>query len=361
MKIYTVSEFINVTSDYLETGLGTIIIQGEVTGYRISRSNLVYFELKDEKSRVLCFGLTHEVSVSLEDGMEIRVQGLSKLFKGTGGFHVRIQEIEPVGQGALQKAFMLLQKKLEKEGIFSEQHKQALPKFPESIGLITSRDAAAYKDVLIRLDERWGGLDISHANVGVQGLVAIPQIVRAIDYFNKEYPVDVLILTRGGGSLEDLQAFNDEKVIRAIFSSKIPIIVGVGHERDITLSEMSADVRASTPTNAAELVIPHQRDIAYQLEQNKNLLVRSIENRIIDYKSVITQLVDRVGVWLGSIQQDLSHQVHLMKSLSPQATLKRGYSITLKDDKVVRKISEVKKGDSLTIKLSNGEVVSEVS
>lgn len=361
MKVYSVSEVVNYISSYLEQGLGSIAVQGEITGYNVNQNRLIFFELKDDNSRMTCFALTHQITDVLEDGMEVKVLGLPKLFKKSGKFHIHVQEVELVGEGALQKAFAKLKDKLSKEGVFDEQYKQALPRFPESIGLITSRDAAAFNDVLIRLNERWGGLNIKFAHTGVQGLGAVSQIVKAIEYYNTHEPVDVLIITRGGGSLEDLQAFNDERLVRAVFASKIPIVVGVGHERDITLAELASDMRASTPTNAAELVVPHQREIIRQIEDIRVSIVDSIESAIDNKQQLASRLVDRVSVWLSRIQENLAHHTKLLHTLSPQVTLERGYSITLKDDKVVKDIRLIKVGDQIKTKLSAGDFSSEVT
>ena len=360
MKVYSVSEVVNYISSYLEQGLGSIAVQGEITGYNVNQNRLIFFELKDDNSRVSCFALTHQLTDVLENGMEVKVLGVAKLFKKSGKFHLHISEVELVGEGALQKTFEKLKAKLSKEGVFDEQYKQALPKFPEAIGLITSRDAAAYNDVMIRLNERWGGLNIKFAHTGVQGLGAVGQMVKAIEYYNTHEPVNVLILTRGGGSLEDLQAFNDERLVRAVFASKIPIIVGVGHERDITLAELAADMRASTPTNAAELVVPHRREIIHQIEGLRTSIVDSIASAIDHKQQLASRLVDRVSVWLARIQENLAYQIKILKTLSPQATLERGYSITLKNDKVVKDVKLIKAGDQIKTKLSAGDFVSKV-
>ncbi|MDO8435501.1 MAG: exodeoxyribonuclease VII large subunit, partial [bacterium] len=269
MNAYTVSEFVTAVSAYLEQGLGTVVVQGEVTGYRIAKDRLVYFELKDASARVLCFAIVGDFHQPIEDGMEIRVTGSAKLFKATGGFHLRVIAIELVGAGALQRAFELTKQKLERDGLFAPEHKKPLPRFPEVVGIVTSKDAAAFTDVVRILNNRWGGMHIVLAPAGVQGPGAIPEIVEALRWCNENGDVrpDVLIVTRGGGSLEDLQAFNSEDVCRAIFSSRIPVVCGVGHERDTTLAELVADVRASTPSNAAERVVPDRRDIAREVNQ----------------------------------------------------------------------------------------------
>src|SRR3989338_31502 len=260
-KVYTVSEFVSYIRDFLRENVGFVLIQGEASGLHITQDRFVWFELKDKDTSVSCFMMKWELKVPLEDGMEIKVLGLPQLFQKSGRFHIRVEELELVGAGALQKAFEALKKKLEKEGLFAEARKRALPRFPEAIGLITSPDAAAYTDVLRILKNRWAGLTIKFYPVAVQGIGSVKEIVRAFDYFNYSKNVEVIILTRGGGSLEDLQSFNSEDVARAIFSSAIPVVCGVGHERDESLSDYVADLRASTPSNAAELVVPDKREI----------------------------------------------------------------------------------------------------
>lgn len=359
MKIYSVSEFVRAVSDYLEMGLGSQAVQGEVVDFRISKNRLIYFELKDDASRMLCFAIKGTVDIeSLENGTEVKVLGVPKLFKGTGGFHLHVQEIEHVGEGVLQKKFEQLKKKLSAEGLFDEQYKKPIPAFPESIGIITSRDAAAYTDVITRLNERWGGLDITLAHVGVQGLGSVGQIVSAIEYMNAHHPVGVLILTRGGGGLEDLQSFNDEQVVRAVFASNIPIIVGVGHERDFTLAEFAADLRASTPTNAAELAVPHKREVLYKINHLAQSMTIALEGEISEKQQRAYEFVDRVGVWFERVRDHVSHTISLLNTLSPLATLERGYSITMKHGKVIKQSSNVKAGDVIITKLSKGEIES---
>ncbi len=361
MKVITVSEFVRAVSDYLEQGLGVVGIQGEVSGFRVSKSRLVYFELKDESSRVLCFAIKDFIDIDwLEDGQEIRLLGVPKLFKGSGGFHVHVREIELMGSGALHKRFELLMKKLKKEGLFDERHKRLLPRFPESIGLITSHDAAAYKDVLSRLSKRWSGLTIKHAHVKVQGLGSASEIVSAIEYFNKHNPVDVLILTRGGGSMEDLQSFNDERVARAVFASGIPIIVGVGHERDITLAELVADARASTPTNAADISVPFKSDIIHKIDLMTDSMSGKIDDFLREGMDDVIRKVDGIESWLLKLRDRVNHNIKMLNKLSPRDTMKRGYTITVKNGKVVTRPNSLKRKDKIKTVFLNGEIESEI-
>lgn len=407
MNVLSVSEFNRAVSGYLEQGLGPVAVRGEVVDYRINRDRLVFFQIKDESSRVQCFALVHEMGQVLEDGMEVVVMGVAKLFQKSGGFHLRVQSVELHGEGALRRAFELTRKKLQAEGVFDEQYKQTLPRFPETIGIITSREAAAYTDVLRILENRWGGLTINLYDVEVQTVRAEGMIVEAVEYFNKEFPVDVLILTRGGGSLEDLQAFNSERVVRAVFASRIPVVVGVGHERDETLAEYAADRRASTPSNAAEMVVPDREDVLGQLGGVQRSLERSMRYALEQARGGVEDLVgDMRGFVSGVFEQFASLRQRLgfavlsfgravgeasegverssaslqrsakrrltrahekvdtigirLRSLDPEAVLKRGYSITMKDDTVVKHTKDLKKGDRITTRLADGDAISDI-
>ncbi|HCJ52470.1 MAG: exodeoxyribonuclease VII large subunit [Candidatus Kerfeldbacteria bacterium RIFCSPLOWO2_01_FULL_48_11] len=385
-KVYSVSEFVSAIKEYLEDGLGNVSIQGEVTGYRLAQERLIFFELKDESSRVVCFMMKYDLHTILEDGMEIRVHGNASLFKKSGGFHVRVREIELVGKGALNKALLMLKDKLEKEGLFAEERKRALPRFPHIVGLITSPDAAAYTDVVRVMNNRWSGVTIQFAPVGVQGPGSISSIVKALRYLSSVKEVDAIILTRGGGSLEDLQSFNSEDLARAIFGSRVPVVCGVGHERDWTIADLVADVRASTPSNAAERVVPDRREILFQIET----LAASLEDGL---RETIERYQDRAQRSLGLLEtmmrsqtekaqnvyqrfitsfrefdyairkkyEKVQHLERLVRTLSPQSTLDRGYSVTRKGGKVLKGSQDTVKGDILSTRLAKGEVISQVT
>ncbi|MBI4276364.1 exodeoxyribonuclease VII large subunit [Candidatus Uhrbacteria bacterium] len=353
-KVFSVSEFTHAVSDYLEQGLGVVAIQGEVVDFRVAKEKLVYFTLKDKSSQVLCFMMVWDLHQPLEDGMEVKVTGTPKLFTTRGQFHVRVMEVELVGAGALQRAFQILKTKLEKEGLFAPERKRALPRFPQVIGLVTSEEAAAYTDVLRILNNRWQGLTIILHHVPVQGVGAIPEIVGAIHAFGVNKP-NVIIVTRGGGSLEDLQAFNSEEVARAIFASAIPIVVGVGHERDITLADLVADVRAATPSNAAELVVPDRRDIRYQVDAMIGTIEETVTRTVRERTAtLITALTSGMTQWYERLQQRLAEMTKLLDALSPTAVLQRGYSITMKDGRALRDARGVLRGDRITTTLAHG-------
>ncbi|MBU0707996.1 exodeoxyribonuclease VII large subunit [Patescibacteria group bacterium] len=408
-KPLSVSEFVTIVKTHLQTAVGQVAVQGEISGYRIAKDKLVFFELKDKKSRVLCFMMKYQLQTAIEDGMEVKVTGYPSLFQNAGRFHIRVQQVEPVGEGALQRAFELLKKKLLNEGLFAEERKRPLPRFPSKIGLVTSPDAAAYTDVQRILDNRWGGLDIVLTPVGVQGQVATSQIVGAIQYQNQVVKPSVIILTRGGGSLEDLQAFNSEEVARAVFSSQIPIVSGIGHERDITIADLVADVRASTPSNSAERVVPDRREILFEvntlIKRSEDILqdqlrdhheqinesVRRIEHVFRDriqrfrelrnsfqkhfwlyrqkldyYNKDIIQQSDRLTANLQTnIKQSfdkLTHLRNLLKSLNPERVLARGYTMTTSSNgKIIRSSDDVAINDNITTKLAHGQLDSKIT
>ncbi len=379
--IFSVSEFIQVIKQHL-TLLGSVVVEGEITGYRVSKERLVYFELKDAKSRVLCFMLVGDADVELSDGMSVRVTAIPSLFQGSGGFHLRVQQVELVGQGALQQALRLLQAKLDAEGLFAEGRKRSLPQYPERIGIITSVDAAAYTDVLRILRTRWPQATVVHFPVGVQGTGAVSSIVGALQHCHIS-DVDVVILTRGGGSLEDLQAFNSEKVARAIFSCRVPVVCGVGHERDWTIADLVADVRASTPTNAAERATPLATQVLAdvqtmerQMEDGWRMVLGDLHDRLHhltrDLSDVVQGTVQRIRLLQQTCVQAFSSGVEhmhtrlanatkLVQTLSPAATLDRGYSLTTIDGKVVTNADTVKPGQRLHTRVKRGTIRSTVT
>lgn len=385
-KIYSVSEFVSGINQLL-AGIPAVV-QGEISNFRVAQNRFVWFDLKDEDSYVSCFMLKFQLDQELEDGMEIQVMGHPGLFKKSGRFHLRVNKIQLVGEGTLKRQFELLKNKLTKEGIFEEDRKRALPRFPRRIGLVTSSDAAAFTDVQRILKNRWAGLEILHFPVQVQGEQAVSSILQALALINAKYEktLDVVILTRGGGSLEDLQAFNDESVVRAVFGLKVPSIVGIGHERDETLAEYAADVRASTPSNAAEFVVPDKRDVIYQLGNLLAQQERSLERAVRTYADNIHNAVTVLDAqahhydasvqavqqrfmlaqanWQNSVQNmkaQVQHTIQLLQSYNPQHILERGYSITrTTDGQVISSQAQVRSGESIHTVVKDGEITSKV-
>lgn len=381
-RTVSVSEFLSLVNETLRLiPSQEFLVEGEVSDFRVAQEKWVSFDLKDEQGEAVlkCFMTAWQLQTPIENGMRVQVLGYPKVYERFGQFKMNAQEVTPVGEGALQRAYVLLKKKLESEGLFDEARKRSLPRFPERIGLITSRDAAAYGDFLRILHNRWSGVTVMHAHVHVQGREAVPELLGAFSYFNAlptaERP-DVLVLTRGGGGLEDLHAFNDEHVARAVFSSKIPIVCGVGHERDESLCDFVADIRASTPSNAAELVVPSRKEVRYEIESMARHAEDRFEDSMQTHAFAIQHAMQSMGSMLGRQQERFSHSerrfaetthawlprlrdrlemsLRLLYQLDPARILSRGYSIVRINDRVIRETSSLEIGQSVSVQLAAG-------
>lgn len=375
-QIISVKAFLGILNETLSFAFPSVTVEGEVSSFKVNQGKWVFFDLKDDDATLPCFIPVYQLKVPIEDGMKIRVTGVPKV-TNWGRFSFTVKGIQLAGEGELKRAFQLLKAKLEREGLFDPSRKRELPAIPKRIGLITSGASAAYADFIEILGQRWGGLDIQLANVQVQGMIAPDHIVNAIQYFNQlASPPDVLVIIRGGGSLEDLQAFNTEPVARAIAGSRTPTLVGVGHEVDITLADFAADVRAATPTDAARLVVPDRNQITQQLTHHRQRLLSALERQLTLRRHTIVRQVatlerfvrvpqQRVVAlearlraaeqqWGAGYRQRVAALTRLMASFDPQATLKRGYAIVRHDDQVVSRAETVSAGESLVIQLAAG-------
>lgn len=377
-KIFTVSEFNDFVNEVLKPLSATI--EGEVADFRVSQGKFVWFMLKDADQSLQCFTLAFRLRQPIEDGMKVKVSGHPRIYGKSGRYSFFVEKIEISGEGSLKRAYEILRSKLEMEGLFAAERKRALPRFPQTIGLITSKDAAAYTDFITHLKARFGGLVIKFVPCAVQGENAVAEIILAFDFFNaqKNKP-DVVILTRGGGSLEDLAAFNSEEIARAVFSSKIPTIVGVGHERDISLCELAADQRASTPTHAAQLVVPSRNDILQEINENLKMSANQVREKFNDMEwrlgHLIQELSETITARLKQIHRQIAefnfvfqtfesrvknslfrqtNLLALLCSLSPKNVLARGYSIVRKSGTIVRQASELTAGDNIEIQPGHG-------
>ena len=278
-KVWTVSQLTARIRDLLESEFDDLWIEGEISNTRASQAGHIYFTLKDEKAQIRCACFRDKlrgIRFRPEDGLKVTVRGAVSVYELRGEYQVYVTQIEPVGLGALQLAFEQLKQRLEAEGLFDPARKKPLPLLPRRIGLITSPSGAAVSDVLRILRRRFPNLSVLLYPVRVQGDEAPGEIVAALEYFGQRKSVDVLLLVRGGGSLEDLWAFNEEKVARAIAASPIPVIAGVGHETDFTIADFAADMRASTPSNAAEIVVRTREEFLRHVEQ----LARSLAHYV---------------------------------------------------------------------------------
>jgi exodeoxyribonuclease VII large subunit len=360
-----VSEFVALLNQTLEFAYPSVVITGELANLRVSKGKWLYFDLKDELSSVKFFGTVYMLPGPLEDGMLVKVRGVPRLHN-LYGFSVNVQNIQPAGEGSIRKAADLLAAKLQAEGLFAPERKRPLPYPPERIGLITSGQSAAYADFIKILNARWGGMDVQLIDVQVQGEVAPQQIVDALLQFNElAEPPDVLVLIRGGGSAEDLAAFSTEQVTRAVAASRVPTLVAIGHEVDISLAELAADQRASTPSNAAELLTPDKRQALAALDAYSRQLGQLTQARVQAGKTLLRhnslQLTQIVAALLKHQRVHLSGQLQLLSALSPAAVLARGYAIVRTGSKVVRSGSDLGIGAIVNVELVDSEFEAEVS
>lgn len=355
-----VSDFVALLNQTLEYAYPSIVVQGELANLRVSKGRWVYFDLKDEFSSVKFFGMVYQLPGPLEDGLMVQVRGLPRLHPQYG-FSVNVQFMQPVGEGSLKRAAALLEAKLAAEGLFDESRKRPLPYPPKRIGLITSGESAAYHDFIKILNERWQGVEVVLADVQVQGEAAPEQIVGALQHFNThDEDVEVLVVTRGGGSPEDLAAFSTESVTRAVAASRIPTLVAIGHEVDVSLAELAADQRASTPSNAAQLLVPDKRHVVESLHATRNELNQALRQVVKDSQSRLKQQSEDLRLSVQQVLERARHtlnlQTSLLEALSPTAALKRGYALVRGEQGVVRSASQVTEGDVLTISLADGRV-----
>ena len=297
-RIFTVSDLTARIRDLLAKNFTDITVQGEISNCRPAASGHIYFTLKDERAQVRCVFFKQQqrgMKFRPEDGMQVLVRGSISVYEARGEYEIYVESLEPVGRGALQLAFEQLKKRLEAEGLFDAGRKKPLPLLPSRIGLITSPMGAAVRDVVRILRRRFPNVHLTLYPVRVQGAEAAEEIVEALEYFSKKRAADVILLVRGGGSLEDLWSFNEEIVARAIAASAIPVISGVGHETDFTIADFVADVRASTPSAAAELVVQTRREFDKHVTDLRESLERLIRYRLLELSRRVHELAGRRG------------------------------------------------------------------
>jgi exodeoxyribonuclease VII large subunit len=336
-----VSDFVALVNQTFEYSFNSVAITGELANFKVSKNRWVYFDLKDEQASVRFFGTVYMLPGPLEDGMMLEVLGTPRLHPQFG-FSVTAQSMRPVGEGSIKKAASLLQAKLEAEGLFDAERKRELPYPPERIGLVTSRESAAYADFMKILDTRWRGLHIEFVDTHVQGEQAPEQIVAAIQRLNQlPQPPEVLVLIRGGGSADDLQAFSTEPVVRAVAGSRIPTLVAIGHEIDTSLAELAADQHASTPSNAAELLVPDRRVMLERLTVAKETLAQTVTQRIDacrqyteNSRDILHQAMTHL---LEREQQNIATKLQLLTALNPSLALQRGFAIIRSEQGVMLK------------------------
>ena len=320
---FTPTEFIGVVNQTLDYAYSSVLITGEVASYKVNQGKWVFFDLKDEESSISCFMPIWDLRMPLEDGMKVIVRGVPKITKW-GKFSFTVSIVKPVGEGSLKKAYELLKRKLEAEGIFDQAKKRPIPEDLTKLGVISSTGAAGYADFVKIINARWGGMKVLVAHTQVQGLDAPDQIIRALQYFNEHGDVQMIAILRGGGSADDLSCFNDEALVRAIAASKIPVITGIGHEVDESLSDLAADVRASTPSNAAEMLTRDRAEIKGKIIRSVGrigqITLQEIERAIADSRSSIE------GIMKKSLEQiNLARQQNVAQLRRANSLIKAKY------------------------------------
>lgn len=346
---FTVSQAVAVLNQILDTALPTVSVVGEVANFKVNQGKWVFFDLKDDESVLNCFMPLSMLRMELQDGMKVAVVARPNVTKW-GRFSLTVRTIRPIGEGSIKKAFELLKKKLVAEGLCDAARKRSLPELPQHIGVISSVDAAGYKDFIKIISARMGGLVIDVISTQVQGSGAADQIIAAIRQFNEmSNPPEVIAILRGGGSRDDLAVFDDEKLVRVTAASRIPIITGVGHEIDTTLIDLVADVRASTPSNAAELLVPDRRELIAEARGKLTQMIDALDRQLLSQQHRLEDLASRMVLLVDKRLADYRRQVlateQTLRAYDPRAVLKRGYAILWHGRQLAR---EVKAGDKLT-------------
>lgn len=390
----TVTALNNRIKDLFELDplLADVCVRGELSNYKIYPSGHHYFTLKDKESSLRCVMFRSSASklrFRPESGMGVTASGSVRVYTRDGAYQLYCTSLTPEGTGDLQIAFEQLKAKLDAEGLFDPAHKKPLPKYPRRIAVITSSAGAAVRDIIRVLGKRWPMCEVIVLPVRVQGVEAPPEIVGAIKYANGWKVADLIITGRGGGSIEDLWAFNDERVARAIYESELPVISAVGHEPDVTISDYVADLRAATPSNAAELAVPDAEEFLAALRTTKTRLDRAEEKKLTQYADRLRDLADRrvmtspmayvdqKRMELDYVSEKLATAAHRkfsakreeyvslaakLDALSPLKVLTRGYSVATKENgELVKSRKQVSTGDRLSLRLSDGSIACRVT
>ena len=392
MKVYSVGELTRTIKGLLEDYIPSSWVEGEISDYTRHRSGHHYFTLKDAESVLPCVmwrGKTSALSFSPQPGMKIQVFGRVTVFEKGGRYQFEAWEMQLSGEGELMAAFERLKQKLAEEGLFDPAHKKPIPKYPQRIGLVTSDTGAAIRDLVTVAQRRNPGVELILIPVRVQGEGAAKEIASAIESFNRYGEVDVIIIGRGGGSLEDLWPFNEEIVARAVFASELPIISAVGHEIDFSISDLTADLRAPTPSAAAELAVPDANELLRGLENSRLRMVSAVQNRMQSIREKLdwaqrSKAFNRPVELLKEYQQRLDEDRRRMetavlsgmerrtsalkslqsslKALNPNSVLQRGYSVVRKipEEMVVSDAGILQKNDRLSITFARGSAVTKV-
>lgn len=388
-RVYTVSELNASVKNLLEKNIASLWVSGEISNLAQPSSGHMYFSLKDATAQVRCAmfrNQNNQAELKIKNGMQVVAQARVSLYELRGDYQLIVHNLQAAGVGVLQQKFLALKERLQKEGLFASEHKKPLPKLPRCIGVITSPTGAAIRDVLSVLKRRCALVPVIIYPTAVQGDEAAKQIVRAIATANARRECDVLIITRGGGSIEDLWPFNEEIVARAIFSSSIPTISAVGHEIDFTIADFVADLRAPTPSAAAELIVPNMLEKIETIKTYQRRLLCFMQSKIQHLKALFSananrlqhpqrklqqqqQHVDELGERLKFVWQNLLQRWHhridkaygTLNALSPLATLQRGYAIVKQGNDIVKDASSMHPGNKVDVFLAKGALECDVT
>lgn len=390
--VFSVTELNNYVKRILDNdeNLKNVFVTGEISNFKNHYSGHMYMTIKDEGGAikaVMFSSYASRLKFVPENGMKVIIFGSVSLYNKDGSYQLYITDMQPDGVGALNLAYEQLKEKLQNEGLFNAEFKKPIPEFPQKIGVMTAPDGAAVRDIFSILKRRYPVAEIVFCPVAVQGDRAAPEIAKAIKLFNEQNAADVLIVGRGGGSLEDLWAFNEEIVARAIFESKIPVISAVGHETDFTIADFVSDLRAPTPSAAAELAVPDIFELKSELlglKQHLSVLMRNMltgekerlenfkkqitilspTNKIINSRQELSNLYEKVVNSINLKLNDEKAKISLLSSklnaLSPLEVLSRGYSISYKNEMPIKSVGDVKTGDNIKIRVTDGEFFAEV-
>jgi len=367
--VLSVSNLTDTIKTILETNddLTEFWVKGEISNFTRHTSGHLYFSIKDEHSQIQCVmfkGKAYSLKFAPKHGDQIILKGSISVYKPRGNYQILVTEMNKAGLGDLHKKFLELKEKLDKEGLFDQKFKKPIPQFPNKIAIITSPTGAALQDILNTIKRRFPCIKLIIAPTLVQGEQAEHSIVKNIKRLNKMKDIDTIILARGGGSLEDLWCFNEEIVAREIFKSNIPLISGVGHETDFTISDFVADLRAPTPSIAAELAVPERDQWFYTLKSHLSSINNILQNQI-DYNrqfidSISFKIQTRLKSTIDLCKGDINTLSEKLSALNPKKVLERGYSVTLKDSKQVKSCKQIQEDDLITTILHDGKIRSKV-
>lgn len=353
--IYSVSDFIATSNDIFEKSFPSVLIEGEISSFKVNQNKFVFFDLKDEESVLGCFMTVWQLRFPLEDGMKVIAQVKPKL-TNWGKFSLTVEKITPKGEGSLKKSLEILKEKLTREGLFDESRKRRAPQDLQKVAVISSTQAAGYADFIKIINERWGGLKIIVAHTQVQGMAASDQIIRAIDFLNSQSELpDVIAIIRGGGSADDLAVFNDEKLVRAVANSRVPIITGIGHEIDQSLCDLVADFAASTPSNVAQILTPNKFDemrfLCSKILRTNDLLLSKIAELKKFNREKNQEIRNRILQNILDQKREIQAKKRILESYNPQNILAKGYALIS---------GEIATGKEITIKTIDKTITAEV-